>query len=66
MSKLFNGIWTHRIYCNFYHEGPCKCCDRHPEWPYPDELLDKYKDKSLEEAMDLDVKEKWPDAIPRS
>ncbi len=64
MSKLVNGVWVHRVYCNyFFSPGVCKCCDRNTDWPYPDELMGKYPGKSFEEAVELEVKEKWPDAI---
>jgi hypothetical protein len=64
MSKLVDGVWVHRIWCNYaMTQGPCWCCDSHKEWPYPDELLAKYPGMSLEEAADAEVAKKWPYAI---
>jgi len=64
MSKQHdNGVWEHRMWCNYWSRpGPCRCCENHPEWPYVSDLSKKYPGLSEEELFLKEQQEKWPDA----
>jgi hypothetical protein len=61
-----DGDWEHRIWCNsFFHPGPCKCCDRHTDWPYLSDLAKENPGKSAGELFSMEQTKNWPDAVIR-
>ena len=65
MSKLVNGVWEHRMWCNYFmKEGPCWCCDAHQKWPYASDLM-KETNKTKEQVVEDEINKNYPDVVIR-
>ena len=61
-----DGDWEHKLWCNFFSRpGPCRCCERHTEWPYLSDLMKANPGMSVGEVMAKEVSTNWPDAVKR-
>ena len=69
MSKQVDGFWEHKMWCNYFMvDGPCKCCDNHPEWEYVSDLqkLDENKGLSPQVIVRNVMKRDFPNVIERT